>query len=140
MAKERTGRGSVPPEPPARGLVHTGLSFSFKHFVHRAPFEIAERGGEYLLALLGRFRDLAGLTALELLTGRSKTLRCHRIVWADTSQPDGFDHLNATLRAEVEPYQFAISANEHGRVHGFFIDDVFYMVWLDPSHQLYPEK
>ncbi len=38
------------------------------------------------------------------------------------------------------PYQFSLSSNEHGRVHGFFIDEVFYIVWLDPDHLLYPAK
>jgi len=38
------------------------------------------------------------------------------------------------------PYQFSLSSNEHGRVHGFLIDEVFYIVWLDPDHQLYPAK
>ncbi|ELU7233491.1 hypothetical protein SCL96_003408 [Escherichia coli] len=38
------------------------------------------------------------------------------------------------------PYQFAVSRNEHGRVHGFFIGNVFHVVWLDPHHRLYPGK
>ena len=28
-------------------------------------------------------------------------------------------------------------ANQHGRVHGILIDEVFYVVWLDPEHRLY---
>jgi hypothetical protein len=24
-------------------------------------------------------------------------------------------------------------------VHGFFLDDVFFVVWLDPDHKLYNE-
>jgi hypothetical protein len=28
----------------------------------------------------------------------------------------------------------------HGRVHGFLIDEIFYIVWLDPEHLLYPAK
>ena len=138
---KRGATATVPPPPSVTSrplLRHAGLSFSFKHFVHRPPFEIADRGGDYLLALVERLRDLAGLSAIELLTGRSKAIRCHPVIWVDTSQPGGFDHLNATVRAQVAPYQFSISANAHGRVHGFFIDDVFYVVWLDPAHQLYP--
>jgi hypothetical protein len=38
------------------------------------------------------------------------------------------------------PYQFSLSTNEHGRVHGFFIDEVFYIVLLDPDHLRYPGK
>jgi hypothetical protein len=36
-----------------------------------------------------------------------------------------------------DKYQLTISTNEHGRIHGFFILDVFYVVWLDPDHELY---
>ena len=36
----------------------------------------------------------------------------------------------------AEPYQFQ-SSKETGRVHGFFIDLVFHVVWLDPYHRLY---
>ena len=35
------------------------------------------------------------------------------------------------------PYQlFEISLNQ-GRVHGFFIENIIYIVWLDPEHKLY---
>jgi hypothetical protein len=33
-----------------------------------------------------------------------------------------------------------LTANEYGRVHGFFLDEVFYVVWLDPDHKLYPTR
>ena len=35
-------------------------------------------------------------------------------------------------------WQFALSANEHGRVHGFLVADTFFVRWLDPEHNLYP--
>jgi hypothetical protein len=37
-----------------------------------------------------------------------------------------------------EGWQFCLTANEHGRVHGIIIDDTFYVIWLDHDHQLYP--
>lgn len=37
-----------------------------------------------------------------------------------------------------EVYQLRISARKGG-VHGFFIDNVFYVVWLDPQHNMYPD-
>jgi hypothetical protein len=39
-----------------------------------------------------------------------------------------------------QPHQFSLSSNKHGRVHGFFIDEVFYVVWLDADHLLYSGK
>jgi hypothetical protein len=39
---------------------------------------------------------------------------------------------------EEEAWQFEITANEHGRVHGLLQDDTFFVVWIDPTHALYP--
>ena len=58
--------------------------------------------------------------------------------WKETSEPAGFDHLHQAFREQIVPWQFTITANAHGRVHGFWIDDVFYLVWIDPCHKLYP--
>ena len=66
----------------------------------------------------------------------NKTIRSHAIKWDDTSAPGGFAHLSEQMQA-CEPWQFAISANEYGRVHGILLDTVFYVVWFDPEHRLY---
>lgn len=58
--------------------------------------------------------------------------------WQKTTEPDGYSELNEQLQG-CEPWQFQLSANEHGRVHGILIDQVFYIVWLDPNHALYPK-
>jgi hypothetical protein len=80
-------------------------------------------------------KALSGLSVQEVLRNRSSSLRCHPIKWEDTSE-DGFGLPNEDQLVDT-PYQFSLSSNEHGRVHVFFIDDVFYIVWLDPQHQLY---
>jgi hypothetical protein len=59
------------------------------------------------------------------------------IDWTATSEPEGFSNLLAQV-SDVVPYQFEISANEHGRIHGFFLGDAFHVVWVDPEHRLYP--
>ncbi|WP_298920867.1 hypothetical protein [uncultured Nostoc sp.] len=76
--------------------------------------------------------------AQELLVNRSNTLRCHPIKWEDTSE-SGFGLPNEEQLVDI-PYQFSISSNEYGRVHGLFIKEIFYIVWLDPDHLLYPAK
>jgi hypothetical protein len=79
--------------------------------------------------------DLSRSTALELKQCRSSSLRCHPIKWSDTNQ-DSFGIPNEEQLIDI-PYQFSLSSNEHGRVHGFFIEEIFYVVWLDPNHDLY---
>ena len=45
--------------------------------------------------------------------------------------------LNEQLRGE-DAWEFEITRNEHGRVHGLLLDETFYIVWIDPDHNLYP--
>jgi hypothetical protein len=75
---------------------------------------------------------------MELKTNGSPALRCHTIDWPDTSE--GAFGIPEEEQVVDTPYQFSLSSNEHGRVHGFFIGEVFYVVWLDPEHQLYASR
>ena len=77
------------------------------------------------------------MTVMEVLANRSSSLRIHPIEWEQTSEKQGFANLNEQLQS-LTPYQFHISSNEYGRVHGFFLGNVFFVVWLDPKHKLYP--
>lgn len=114
-----------------------GVSFSFRYYQDdKDKFSIASRDARYLSSLLRRLRDLSQLNAKEVINNQSKSLRCHGIVWLDTTEPNGFGIPNEAMLVNV-PYQFQISANEYGRVHGFFSENLFYIVWLDPDHNLY---
>ncbi|MBE9050612.1 hypothetical protein IQ243_09335 [Nostocales cyanobacterium LEGE 11386] len=116
-----------------------GISFSFKYYQDgHDKFACTEKVVIYWLTLLDRLKSLSSLTAQELLVNRSSSLRCHPIKWEDTSE-SGFGLPNEEQLVDT-PYQFSLSSNQHGRVHGFFIDEIFYIVWLDPDHLLYPAK
>ena len=116
-----------------------GISFSFKYYQDsHHKFSCNQQSATYWLTLLDRLKNLSGLSAQELLVNRSSTLRFHPIKWEDTSE-NGFGLPNEEQLVDT-PYQFSLSSNEHGRVHGFFIDEVFYIVWLDPHHLLYPGR
>lgn len=119
-------------------LPSSNLSFSFRYMDRQhGKFSYSAKEAVYFCKVLERLSALCEKTAQELKIDRSDSLRAHPIDWDRTSEPRGFAHLNAQLR-ESTPYQFSISSNAHGRVHGFFIDHVFYVVWLDPDHLLYP--
>ena len=137
MAKQRKPDRPGSQLPREHRPLRRGLSFSFQFFINRPPFELNLSGVGYTLTLLERLRDLGGMTAQQLMSARHSALRCHPIIWSDTTQPNGFHHINEAIREQLTPYQFSLSGNAHGRVHGFFIGDVFYVVWLDPEHQLY---
>lgn len=52
-----------------------------------------------------------------------------------------FTCLNKDLMEQVKDdcWQLGINSTTF-RIHGFFVGDTFYIVWLDPLHQLYPSK
>jgi hypothetical protein len=127
-----TGQGEIRPSQ----VKPKGISFSFKYLkTDHEKFHWTDREITYWITLLDRFRNLSGLTAVELKINGSKALRCHPIDWVETSEKAfGIPEEEQVVDT---PYQFSLSSNEHGRVHGFFIGEVFYAVWLDPEHRLY---
>lgn len=133
--------------PPTR--FHTGtvaslneyISFSFKYLDLGHPkFSVEQKDPSYFIALQQRLKDLSGLTPSELRQPRNpKTLRVHSIDWDTVSEPR-FGIKEEEQIVGENACQFAISANDYGRVHGFMIGSTFYIVWLDPDHKLYQRK
>jgi hypothetical protein len=115
------------------------LRFSFKFF-DGDDDEICPRSFPegYVQVLMNRLRELEAWTAKEFQTKQNKTIRNHTHTWSKTARPDGF----SCLPREYDAYpgwQFCLTANEYGRVHGVISGGVFYIVWLDCNHALYPE-
>jgi len=112
------------------------LSFSFKYLdVVEDKFDPYSRGQDYFVVLIERLKELSRFTIQQFYSNRSQALRSHPIDWNDTTENSfgipGEDQIVNT------PYQFELSANEYGRIHGFVIDSVFFIRWLDPDHNLY---
>lgn len=134
QALEKSGR--IPTPDPSR--FNDDLNFSFKYLDLRGndKFSIAEKEENYFSSLLQRLKDISSVKCSDFMACRNRSLRSHPINWEDTTEPNGFTNLNQQLRDE-RAFQFQISSNEHGRVHGIIIENVFYVVWLDPDHALY---
>ena len=134
-------RSPLPPTklPAPEPLGRVNLSLSFEFFREREPFTLAAGGAGYCEALLARLRDVCSMTAEAVRASRSPSLRHHRIDWAATTEPAGFDrHRRRNCsKSAAGRASSASPANKYGRVHGFWIEDTFYLVWLDPSHALY---
>lgn len=139
MSGIRKSKKPSPALPANIEVKSIGLNFSFKHIdlVGNEDFSLDHGGDGYTKSLLERLRDISGMELGEFL--KSRSLRTHPIEWPKTSQPNGFTHLNPQLR-DILAWQFQVSSNEHGRVHGFLIDETFFVVWLDPAHKLYPTQ
>ena len=114
------------------------LRFSFKFFDHDDE-EVcpAAFNAGYTRTLMQRLRDLSTWKLSEFTTKENKAVRNHQHTWEKTARPNGFERLNEHYRA-YPGWQFCLTANEHGRVHGIIIDDTFHVVWLDQDHRVYP--
>ena len=127
---------SIPPASPPPDAESLRFSFKYLDLVGNAKFSLERCRDGYLKTFLERLRDLSRLTAKEFRTNRSSALRAHPIDFSETTEPRGFRALNQQLRAE-QAWQFQLTVNEHGRIHGILLLDTFYVVWIDPDHELY---
>jgi hypothetical protein len=119
-------------------FVGGSIHFSFKHLdLTNDKFSVKRRDSKYFEKMLDRLRNVSTIKLREFKNNHSKSLRAHRINWNYTTEKNGFSHLNEQLQGD-DAYQFEVSGNEHGRVHGFFIENIFFVVWFDPDHKLYP--
>jgi len=143
MAKLNKGgpvRGSVN-LPSIHEVNESLLSFSFKYLdLQNDKFDLPDttvKAG-YLAALFDRLKHISTMKCAEFReTG--KALRSHAIEWSKTSEPEGYSHLPEQLR-ECEPWQFSLARDELGRIHGILLDRIFYAVWIDHDHKLYPSR
>lgn len=118
----------------------TIIKFNFKYIDFTNPkFVITECEKSYFKSLIDRLRNISSWKEIEFRQSNSKSLRSHPIKWSETTEPNGFKNLKGEL-SDSEGWQFQISSNEHGRVHGFLLHSVFYIVWFDPNHNLYAPK
>lgn len=121
-----------------RGLQDDLLKFSFRllQTTKKFGFEQTDDANRYLQQLLARLQAISLLQVEEFRCSKAKALRAHRHHWRGTTEKQGFPRLPDEWDGH-EAWQFQLSANKHGRVHGILVDEVFYVVWLDPEHRLY---
>lgn len=110
-----------------------GLSFSFASFdrSHKLFNLGSESAGDpveasWFLDLLQCLKDISGRTQPELI---QSIYQLHPVDWnkANTSPPAGSE--------QAEYWQFRINKSR-GRVIGIILMGIFYVVWLDPHHNL----
>lgn len=119
-------------------LTDENLLFSFLHLdlLSNSKFCLDRCQAGYLEKLLERLKSLNAMTVREFKGSKSKSIRAHPHDWGETTEKLGFQFLNQQLR-DLPGWQFQITSNDHGRVHGFLIDRTFFVVWLDPDHLMY---
>lgn len=83
-------------------------------------------GGRWFIELMNCLKSVSTKTISEL---RRSVHELHPIDWSATNTPPPNNN------EQLEYWQFRINKSR-GRVIGFLIDSVFYVVWLDPHHNL----
>lgn len=138
--KKKTGAIKVTP-PKQTGQI----SFNFSR-LNEGPageFKYSDRGAKYLESLLGRLKIVSTFSSkVELLkqhSGQRDSLKLHPIKWKDSGcSKESFGLPNAVgPDADDEAFQISLGLTR-GRIHGYFVSDIFHIVWLDPRHNLYP--
>lgn len=114
------------------------VRFSFKYLdLFHKKFQVKHRDGEYLHKLADRLKHYSSMKMrAQLISSKSKSTRFHPIQWDETTECNGFSCLNDQLRS-LDGYEIEVEKELYGRIHGFILDNVFFIVWLDPDHNLY---
>lgn len=130
---------------PKEGLEN--WSFSFKYFKQIDKFGIGNKDASWFTSMLERLKDLSKYNIDNFISNSQlkDTLRYHTINWDQTNIPvkrKDFDWLPKDIVVnddEFPFYQFQISTGT-GRIVGFWLDNVFNIVVLDPMHNIQPSK
>ena len=125
----------MPPPPPVLDTSPVTFSFKYLDVQGNAKFLFQHCDGEFLEHLILELQRLSAGTVSEFCEYDHER-QSHAIRFGETTEPAGFTHLGEQVEPE-EFWQFGFRRDRPWRVHGFFIDSVFYIVWLDPHHRLY---
>lgn len=125
----------------------SNLSFSFQYFQQIKYFQLGDQDNKWYLSLLERLKDLSGKGSnLMADVTAKKKYRLHPINWGQPRIPiqkDDLDWVPEEYRKseDIEFQQFEITKS-NGRVVGFFneTNEIFYIVLLDPKHNIQPTK
>ena len=114
------------------------VKFSFKYLDADNPkFLPSDCPHEFWPALMARLKLYSNLT-VEVFLDQNNPDRRHIIHFAETTEPNGFVNVDTEQLAYEEPWQFDLETWQPWRIAGILVDDMFYIIWLDHSHSLYP--
>ena len=111
------------------------FSFRFLDKTHEA-FNLGNTKENWFISLLEILKEVCGLTRNQLVVEQRQYYEAHTHDWSKLDFKYNYDE---AFLEQVECLQFRLSKSR-GRVHGFIIGNRFYVVWLDPHHNLYPSE
>lgn len=112
------------------------MCFSLKYLdLEHEAFNLGKTKRPWFISLLKVLRDISDLNRNELVVQMQQRFNCHNHDFQDTEYTYNFDD---DFLEQADCRQFNISKSK-GRVHGFIFGNTFFIVWLDPHHNLNPD-
>lgn len=115
------------------------ISFSFQFFRQIENFGLGNCDKDWYILLINALNGLSQMTYKEL-SKQKKELHYHKISWEQKNipiQPKRLDWVPETFRNDL--WQLHITTS-NGRIIGFIYNNIFYIVLLDPEHNMQPCK
>lgn len=114
------------------------IQFSFKHLDEtNGKFLPQDCPHEFWPALMSRLKLYSHLT-VEIFLDQNNPDRRHLVDFGQTTEPNGFTTLDTEQLSYEEPWQFDLITWRPWRIVGLLVDEIFYIIWLDHGHRLYP--
>ena len=123
------------PEP--KSAPSSKIKFSFEFYdTTSVSYCISKWGQDKIAKSLDRLKDINQKTFNELMRDKA-VYHFSQVDWKQTTHKNGFsdDRINS-----LEPFHFALLGvnGQKARVFGAYADNVFYVVWFDLEHQIWP--
>lgn len=124
----------VAPDDIRRHFESSSVSISLKYY--SASCECFSRWEKNELKKFSQLIDkIKRHTAEQLQRGASSLCKRHK----GKPSRDRFRR-PSDLSVDLEFFELRVDQSNKARVHGFFIDGVFFLVWLDRGHECFPER
>lgn len=107
--------------------------FSFASLEWTKYFNLDGSCMNWSFELFNMLKSVSTISKVDLLSGKFPKYRVHdhRRAKAPDPLPNGVELKDC--------YQLRISKTKGG-IHGIFVDNIFYVIWLDPLHNMYPDS
>lgn len=142
MGNGRRRRRIPEPRVPAAS---NPLRFSFKHLdTEHLRFALGDCSKDYLDELFICLR-VYSTWSVDQFSDQNNKARRHVIKFEETTEKNGFPHVDKEQLAIHDCWQFQVCrrcldnrcSHNQWRAHGMLIEEIFFIVWLDPRHHLY---
>lgn len=109
-----------------------GITFSFEALEKTEYFNLDSTCENWSSDLFEMLKDISSIRKESLIAGEYGIYRIHNHEKAKppSNLPEGVELKDF--------YQIRISKSKGG-IHGVFNENVFYIIWLDPHHNMYPD-